>query len=211
VTFGPAELDSLAGRCPERTLVAGQCLFEEGMALTDVYVVRRGVVGLGRRARGRRTTFLLMHPGDVVGDVAALLGGAALFDAFAVTEARLVVVPAHQFLQALDLQSPFSRQWAVGLGSRVVALQARLEELLGGDMRSRIAALLHHELQGESRVVSLTQQTIADLLGVPRTSVTRTLKGLQRQGIIEIGYGHIAVRDRAALAAAAGRPQRAIA
>jgi Mn-dependent DtxR family transcriptional regulator len=60
-------------------------------------------------------------------------------------------------------------------------------------------------------VVSLTQQTIADLLGVQRTSVTRTLQGLQRQGIIEIGYGHIAVRDHALLAKAAGRDDRAIA
>ena len=211
MTFGPAELESLARRCPERTLAAGQCLFQEGTSLTDVYVVRRGLVGLGRRARGRRTTFLLLHPGDVVGDVAALLGGTALFDAYALTEARLVVVPAGQFLEALELRSPFSRQWAMGLGARVVALKSRLEELLGGDLRSRIASLLHHELQGSSRVVSLTQQTIADLLGVPRTSVTRTLKGLPRQGIIEIGYGHIAVRDRAARAAAAGRPHRAIA
>jgi CRP-like cAMP-binding protein len=211
MTFGPAELDALAGRCPERTLTAGQCLFQEGMPLTDVYVVRRGVVGLGRRAGCRRTTFLMLHPGDVVGDVAALLGGTAPFDAYAVTETRLVAVPAAQFLAALELHSPFSRQWAIGLGGRVVALQARLEELLGGDLRSRLASLLHHELQEASRVVSLTQQTIADLLGVPRTSVTRTLKGLQRQGIVDIGYGHIAVLDPAALAAAAGRPQRAIA
>jgi CRP-like cAMP-binding protein len=211
VTFGPAELDSLAGRCPERTVAAGQCLFQEGTSLTDVYVVRRGVVGLGRRFRGRRTTFQRLHPGDVVGDVAALLGGTAFFDAYALTDARLVVVPAAEFVAALDLRSPFSRQWAVGLGSRVVALQSRLEEVLSGDLRSRIASLLNHELQGASRVVSLTQQTIADLLGVPRTSVTRALKGLQHQGIIELGYGHIAVRDRAALSTAAGRPQRAIA
>ena len=211
MTFGPAELDSLAGRCPERRLDAGQCLFQEGTSLTDVYVVRRGAVALGRRTRGRRTTFMLMHSGDVVGDVAALLGGTALFDAYALTEATLLVVPASQFLDALNLRSPFSRQWAIGLGARVVALQARLEELLGGDLRTRIASLLHHELRGTSRVVSLTQQTIADLLGVPRTSVSRTLKGLQRQGIVEIGYGHIAVQDRAALAAAAGRPHRAIA
>ncbi len=209
--FGPAELDALAQRCPEITLDAGQCLFREGTSLTDVYVVRRGVVGLGRRVQGRRITFLLLRPGDMVGDVAVLLGGEALFDAFAVTEARLVVIPATGFLEALNLQSPFTRQWAIGLSGRVSALQSRLEEVLGGDLRSRIAALLHHELQGPARVVSLTQQTIADLLGVPRTSVTRALRGLQRQGIIEIGYGHIAIRDRAALAASVGRAGRAIA
>ena len=203
MTFGSVELDALARRCPERRLAAGQCLFQEGASLTDVYVVQRGVVGLGRRARGRRTTFLLMHPGDVVGDVAALLGGTALFDAWALTDATLLVVPAGQFLEALELRSPFSRQWVTGLGERVVALQSRLEELLGGDLRSRIASLLNHELKGASRVVTLTQQAIADLVGAPRTSVTRTLKGLERQGIVDLGYGHIAVLDREALAAAA--------
>jgi CRP-like cAMP-binding protein len=203
--FGRTALDAVAGRCPEKTLAAGQCLFPEGTALNDVYIVRRGVVGLGRRSHGRRITFLLLRCGDIVGDVAALLGGVALFDAFAVTEAKVVVVPAAAFVEALDLRSPFSRQWAVGLGERLSALQARLEDVLGGDLRSRIASLLHHETQAGSRVVSLTQQTIADLLGVPRTSVTRTLQGLHRQGIVDAGYGHIAIRDHAALAAAAGR------
>lgn len=209
--LGAAELDALAEHCPEQHLSAGQCLFREGSPLTNVYVVRRGKVGLGRRAHGRRITFLLLRPGDIVGDVAALLGGVALFDAFAVTQASLVVVPAAQFLDAIDLRSPFSRRWAIGLGERVSALQTRLEEVLSGDLRSRIASLLHHELRGAPGVVTLTQQIIADLLGVPRTSVTRTLKGLQRQGIIEIGYGHIAVRDGGALAVAAGRARRAIA
>jgi CRP-like cAMP-binding protein len=171
-------------------------------------VVRRGVVGLGRRAHERRITYLLLRPGGLVGDVAALLGGVAFFDAFAVTEASVLAVPAAGFLEALDLRSPFSRRWAVGLSERISALQTRLGEVLGGDLRSRIALLLHHELAGGSRVVSLTQQTIADLLGVPRTSVTRTLQGLQRQGIVDIGYGHIAVRDPAALAGCTKAPSR---
>jgi CRP-like cAMP-binding protein len=209
--FGPPELEALARRCPEQLIGAGECLFSEGTRLDCVYVVRRGLVGLGRRANGRRVTFLLLRPGDLVGDLAALRGSAAFFDAFAVTEVRVLVVPAADFLAALDLQSPFVRQWAVGLGVRIAALQARLEELLGADLRTQVASLLHHELKAGSRVVSLTQQMIADLLGVRRTSVTRTLHGLQRQGIIEIGYGHIAVRDHASLADAAGRDHRAIA
>jgi CRP-like cAMP-binding protein len=209
--FGPRELEALARRCPERTIGAGECLFREGTGLDCVYVVRQGLVGLGRRANGRRVTFLLLHPGDIVGDLAAVLGRPAFFDAFAVTGVKVLVVPAADFLTALDLRSSFVRQWAVGLGGRMAALQSRLEELLGADLRTQVASLLHHELKAGSRVVSLTQQMIADLLGVRRTSVTRTLQGLQRQGIIEIGYGHIAVRDHASLADAAGRDHRAIA
>ena len=208
--FGRAELEALALRCPERTLGAGECLFRKGTQLTEVYVVRRGLVGLGRRVHGRRVTFLLLRPGDIAGDVAALLGGTALFDAFAVAEADVLAVPAAEFLAALDLRSPFSRQWAVGLGARVSALQGRLEETLGGALRSRVAALLHHEFASGSRVVNLTQQAIADLLGVQRTSVTRVLRGLQRQDIIDVGYGHIAIRDPASLAMAAGASSPAV-
>jgi hypothetical protein len=36
--FGAAELEALARRCPEQTLAAGQCLFQEGTPLADVYV-----------------------------------------------------------------------------------------------------------------------------------------------------------------------------
>lgn len=209
--FGPPELEAVARRCPERTLGAGDCLFQEGTPPECVYVVRQGLVGLGRRGNGRRVTFLLLRPGDIVGDLAALLGSPAFFDAFAVTEAKVLVVPAAEFLEALDLRSPFVRHWAIGVGGRISALQVRLEEVLGGDLRTQVASLLHHELEAGSRVVGLTQQMIADLLGVQRTSVTRTLQGLQRQGIIDIGYGHIAVRDHASLAQAAGRDHRAIA
>jgi CRP/FNR family transcriptional regulator, cAMP and macrophage regulator len=203
MSLGSKELDEMAKRCPERTLGANECLFRQGTVLDRVFVVRRGLIGQGRRTRGRRVTFLLLRPGDIVGDEAALVGGPALFDTFAVTDAAVLVVPAAEFLEALGLRSPFGRQWAIGLEGRISALRGRLEELLGGDLRSQIAALLHHELGTGARVVSLTQQTIADLLGVQRTSVTRTLQGLQRQGIIDIGYGHIAVLDNSALANAA--------
>lgn len=202
--FGSAELQALAQRCPERTLRAGQCLFRQGSPLPAVHVVRQGLIGLGRRIHGRRLTFLLLRPGDIAGDEAAVLGSAALTDAFAVTDASVLDVPVTEFLQALDLRSPFVRRWAAGLGGRLSAFQARLEQVLACDLRASIASLLLHELDGQARVVNLKQQTIADLLGVQRTSVSRTLHELQRQGVVDVGYGHIAIRDIGGLAKAAG-------
>jgi CRP-like cAMP-binding protein len=202
--FDSTELRALAERCPERKLRAGQCLFREGSSLSAVHVVRRGLIGLGRRNHGRRLTFLLLRQGDIAGDEAAVLGSPALTDAFAVTDASVLDVPVAEFLHALDLRSPFVRRWAAGLGGRLSAFQTRLEQVLAGDLRSSIASLLLYELGGQTRVVTLTQQTIADLLGVQRTSVSRTLHELQRQGVVDVGYGHIAVRDVAGLAKAAG-------
>src|ERR1051325_5832795 len=107
MTLGSNELEAMAKRFPKRALADGACLFREGTVLDCIYVVRRGVIGQGRRSHGRRVTFLLLREGDIVGDEAALLGSPADFDTFAVSDASVLVVPAAEFLEALDLQSPF--------------------------------------------------------------------------------------------------------
>jgi CRP-like cAMP-binding protein len=198
-----SEIEALARRCPQQALSAGMCLFRQGDPLGSVYVVRQGIIGLGQRVKGRRLTFLLMGEGEVVGDEALLLDTPASFDAFAVSDAVVVAVPAAIFLQAVDLGSGFARRWVVGVTRRLGALHARLEELLAGDLRSQVAALLLHQL-ARSKTVSLTQQTIADLLGVQRSSVGRVLRDLEQLGVLDVGYGHIAVRDRRTLAVLAG-------
>ena len=46
-------------------------------------------------------------------------------------------------------------------------------------------------------VLPVTHEVLAELLGVQRTYLTRTLKTLQQQGLIQIGRGRIIVRNRA--------------
>jgi hypothetical protein len=52
-------------------------------------------------------------------------------------------------------------------------------------------------------VVSATQETIAQALGVRRTTATLIAQHLQLRGTISYSRGKIAIRDRAALQAAA--------
>ena len=47
----------------------------------------------------------------------------------------------------------------------------------------------------------LTHEFLALLLGVQRSSVSTTAKGLQKRGRIRYSYGHITILDRAALEA----------
>ena len=44
---------------------------------------------------------------------------------------------------------------------------------------------------------------MADMLGARRTSVTRVLRDLQREGLIAVGYGRVTLFDREGLAALA--------
>jgi CRP-like cAMP-binding protein len=50
-----------------------------------------------------------------------------------------------------------------------------------------------------SEVLPITHELLADLLGVQRSYLTRTLKSLQQQGMVQVRRGRIIVSDRAAL------------
>ncbi|KQP31512.1 Crp/Fnr family transcriptional regulator [Methylobacterium sp. Leaf469] len=54
-----------------------------------------------------------------------------------------------------------------------------------------------------SDTLPVTQELLAAMLGVQRTYLTRILRTLQQQGLIEVGRGRITVRDRAKVEAAA--------
>lgn len=192
------ELAALGQDSPRRSLPAGHFLFRQGASLEHVYVVTSGLVRLGRDVEGKRTTLLLAGEGDLLGDLDLLLNQPAPCDASALIDTMFVAVPGPRFVTALCRGPGFAARWAVGLAGRIARCQGRLEELLAGDVRARLATLLLH--QSRAAIAELTQQTIAELLGTTRTSVNRALRDLESQGILRVGYREIVIWDHAALA-----------
>lgn len=93
------------------------------------------------------------------------------------------------------------------LGSRLVKLENRLEELLFRDVPSRLARLLlrlsdeyPYQLVCGVRIdVVLTQQDMANLIGATRQSTSSTINRFKREGWIEAHGNHICVHNRKAL------------
>jgi CRP-like cAMP-binding protein len=86
------------------------------------------------------------------------------------------------------------------LSGRMRELEARLEEGLLRDMRSRVAAALlrlreHH---GTDQI-PITHQELADSLGTYRETVSHTLGQLQDEGCVRLGRGRIEIRSAAGL------------
>lgn len=197
-----AELSALVAQGSEHSVAGGGYLFREGEHLDRVVIIRTGLVALSRQQGTRRAVLFLLHEGEIAGDVPLLAGIPAPFDALAVTDTAFVTIPAPVFLASLEQNPAFAKRWVLSLGGRLAAWQARLDDLLAGNLRAQVASLLLHEATANPRV-HLTQQLIANLLGARRTSVNRVLQGLAREGIIELRYSQILVRDPDGLAAAA--------
>lgn len=123
-------------------------------------------------------------------------------DAIALTGSEALTLPASQLWRALRTSGKLNQLWLLATTCRFTGYQHRLLDLLSGDVRAQVASLLLHETT-EQHTTPLTQQMMANLLGVRRSSISRVLTEFERRGVIETGYGRITIRDWHALQLAA--------
>lgn len=85
------------------------------------------------------------------------------------------------------------------------SLQETLEILADPEMRADLVEAAAAEERGDvtteeemanDATIRLTQETLADMLGVQRTTVTAVAKALQDEGLIRTGRGRIEILDR---------------
>jgi len=80
-----------------RSLEAGSALFERGSSPGEVFLVVSGTLSVhGTEEIGRK------HPGDLVGEAAALAGGDRAVTVLAVDDARVASLPADEFIAGLE-------------------------------------------------------------------------------------------------------------
>lgn len=132
------------------------------------------------------------EPGFWIGDLAILAETERLVSVHAGRGARLLVVPAAAIRAHLAARPEHwpcfyaltHRNMAIALGL--------LGEALALSPSDRVARRLL-QLADEAGVIAATQEELAGLVGVTRTTVRRTLKRLVAAGAVETGYGTVTI------------------
>ncbi|PXW94429.1 CRP-like cAMP-binding protein [Sphaerotilus hippei] len=182
-------------------LVLGQVLYESGVALGHVYFPTTAIVSL-----------LYVMEDGASAEIAVVghegLVGISLFMGGESTPSRAVVQSAGQGyrLKAADLKEAFNRS------GPVMHLLLRYTQALITQMAQTAVCNRHHtldqqlcrwlllsldRLQGSELV--MTQELIANMLGVRREGVTEAALKLQKLGLIRYARGRISVLDRPGL------------
>lgn len=201
--MSPKDLAALAAEVGEQRFAGGTLVFREGEPAAQIHILRQGSLELTRTVGGRTTTVQVLGAGDVFGDVPALLGEQQPFDARAVEDCVVLSMDATALLELLAAHPRLMGRWIISLADRMSGLQHRLIDVLAGGLEAQLASVLLRRADGQGRVTT-SQSQLASLLGVQRTSVQRVLKKLDAEGLVEVGYRRIRVRDRSGLAALLG-------
>jgi CRP-like cAMP-binding protein len=183
-------------------LVLGQVLYESGDTKGHVYFPTSTVVSLLYESGGGRSAKIAVVGREGLVGIALFIGGKS-------TPSRAVVQSAGQGLRidSQTVKDDFNR------GGPVMRLLLRYSLALVTQMVQTAACNEHHSLDQrlcrllllsldrlQSNNVVMTQELIADMLGVPSASATECALNLQMAGLIHYERGHITVLDRPGLA-----------
>lgn len=194
----PEDVDLLAAQMGETFYAGGTFVFLQGQPAAKVHVLRTGSIELSRMLQGRRVILQVLQAGDVFGDVPALLGEAEPFDARAIEDSSVLSMDTDALFRMLQTNPRIARRWFISLAERMAGLQQRLVDLLAGGIESQLASILLRGADQNGRV-RITQGSLADMLGVQRSSVQRVLKALEAADLVKLQYRRIDLTDPAGL------------
>jgi CRP-like cAMP-binding protein len=183
------------------SLPLGKVLYESGDTMRHVYFPTDSIISL----------LYVMESGasaeiSVVGNEG--LVGVALFMGGESTPSRAIVQSGGSAyrLPGQRLKDEFNRH------GELLVLMLRYTQALITQMSQTAVCNRHHSIDQQlcrwlllsldrlpSNQLTMTQELIANMLGVRREGVTEAAGKLQRQGVIEYSRGHITVLDRSKL------------
>ncbi len=201
IVVGDLELTELVRCLKSATFDKGHLLFREGASVPGVWIVRSGIVEISRGTGRDRRVVALLRDGDLIGDTWLLLLTPPPETARCATGTHTWCLVADDFRRLVATYPAIAIAWMCNLAHRVSGARGYVADLVGGSLRARVArTVMAHAEDGS---VSLSQMTIAQMLGVQRTSLNKVLKDLEREGLITIHYSSLEIADPEGLARAA--------
>jgi CRP/FNR family cyclic AMP-dependent transcriptional regulator len=193
----------LAAASQARRVGKGQLLFSQGEPGDVIYVVAAGSVAIVlATADGRELVINEMGPGDFFGELALFPGQTHTAGAIGAADSLVVCVPCGAFLAELESQPTLMRRLLDTFAQRLRASSEREGALAFLTAPARLARLLLHNVSPDSPagpLVTISQEDLAQRVGVTRQTVAKVLGGWRRAGWIITGRGRIMLVDRAAL------------
>lgn len=187
-------------------MAAGAMIQSRGDEDDGFWLIAAGSVSVCRfGADGNVTVFAVLGAGDVFGELAHFGGVPRQVDAVAQSDAVLVRIGADLIDRLLAQEPNFARWLLKSLANQLRAALNRIESDRNLSAELRVIRAIVSMARRQGPELSVTQQALADLVGVSRVTTGRVVGKLAQVGLIQLAYRRIEVLNLAGLAALANR------
>ncbi|MGI8794532.1 MAG: Crp/Fnr family transcriptional regulator [Acidimicrobiales bacterium] len=200
----PAEIEVLRTMSTSQRFRRGATLFLEGEAADRVLVIEQGRTKIvSMTPDGREVVLAIRGPGDLLGEFAAVDGLPRSAAAIAIEDMSALVVPAERFAEFLTKHPTVTYGLLQMVVSRLRDSVRKQVEFGAHDATGRVAQRLVELAERYGREAGngiqidlpLTQEELAGFTGSSREAVSRALRVLRGQGLVETNRMRIVVVD----------------
>jgi CRP-like cAMP-binding protein len=198
-----SELEKFAEVTREKSYPKGSVILFEDDPGDSLFVVRDGrvkVVLIGED--GREVILGVLGVGEYFGELSLIDDRPRSAHVIAMEDSNLLVLRREDFRKRVESSPSVAWSLLTELSRRLRRADDKIGGLVLLDVPGRIARLLLDlaEESGTNAIEkTLTHQTIAQMIGASRETVSRAMKDFQDAGWITVERRRIAIADRAAL------------
>jgi CRP-like cAMP-binding protein len=192
--------------------------FRQGTNAETIYVLQRGRVRLSQKVpEGHDVLLRLIGPGEVFGPTATLKDRLYPVSALAARRCQALAWEGRTMVRLIEDHPRIALNTIEDLSAHIQELRERYLELATQRVEQRIAhALLRladkvgwRSEEGMMIDVSLSRQDLAEMTGTTLYTVSRTLRGWQRRGLVKAGRQRVMLLQlKELIAIAEGGPPR---
>ncbi len=171
-------------------------IFSQGDASDSVMYLQKGAVKLSVVSRnGQEAVVAMFETGAFFGESAVVGDPVRQEAATAMTATTVLIVPKQQMIRLLSEQHDFSDRFIAHMLARNIRIEEDMVDQLLNSSDKRLARALlllaHYGKPGESRRVpaSISQQTLADMVGTTRSRVNFFMNKFRKLGYLEYSGG----------------------
>jgi CRP/FNR family transcriptional regulator len=190
-----ADLAELAMITVRRMFKKGESLFGEGDEATGFYLLVSGSIKLCRVAHdGREKVLHFVKPRETFAEAAFFGDGTYPAEARAMEAGEVLYLPKGGFLELMGRNPGFALNLVVSLSLMLRRFASQIEELSFADVTSRLASFLIRRADEKSTSyagityvdLGIKKGELASRLGTASETISRTLRKLKDEGIIEV-------------------------
>ena len=199
----PAELAQLSEVTREKQYPKGSVIVFEDDPGDALFIVREGRVKVVLVSEdGREVILGVLGIGEHFGELSLIDEGPRSAHVIAMEDATLLVLRRDDFKRRVEVTPQLAWALLVELSRRLRRADGQIGGLVLLDVPGRIARLILDaagEHGGDTIEKPLTHQTIAQMIGASRETVSRAMSEFQEAGLITVARRRITVANRQAL------------
>jgi CRP-like cAMP-binding protein len=182
----------LSARVERRNFRAGQQIYPNDKTGPVLFVVERGLVEISLRHDGRRARVKLVGEGAMFGEMRSV--------GMTMMQSRAVAVRGCSMLAldegaACELMEKTAGRWVMLIAPKFCDCIADRDRMKFATARARLGALLLELADNKGVINRVTQQELADRLGLARGPLWQALRGLREEGLVQWNRNRVELLD----------------